>query len=91
MPACTHQNQIKITEPTGDIAGCEACLASGGQWVHLRMCLSCEKVGCCDSSPGRHAAAHAAADGHPLIRSVEPGDDWCWCAIDELYFRLGAA
>ena len=88
MAACSHLDQIVITEPAGAIAGCEECLESGGRWVHLRMCLSCGRIGCCDSSPNRHASAHAAAERHPLFRSVEPGDDWAWCAADEMYFRL---
>ena len=88
MAGCTHLDQALILEPEGEIAGCEDCLAIGGQWVHLRMCMTCGKVGCCDSSPNRHASGHAAAEGHPLFRSVEPGEDWCWCATDETYFRL---
>ena len=63
--------------------GCQECLASGGTWVHLRLCLSCGHVGCCDSSPGRHATAHFRAIGHPVIRSFEPGEDWAWCYLDE--------
>jgi uncharacterized UBP type Zn finger protein len=54
------------------------------------MCLTCGKVGCCDSSPGRHASAHARDEGHPLARSAEPGEDWSWCYVDELMFRLEA-
>ena len=74
--------------PTGDIptarttAGCEECLASGGRWVHLRLCLSCGHVGCCDSSPGKHATAHFNATGHPVIQSFQPGEDWRWCYVD---------
>jgi CPA1 family monovalent cation:H+ antiporter len=64
--------------------GCEDCLAQGGSWVHLRLCLACGKVGCCDSSPGRHASKHAAADGHPVIRSFEPGENWRWCFVHEV-------
>ena len=59
-----------------------------GRWVHLRMCQSCGHIGCCDNSPGRHATAHHAATGHPIIRSAEPGEDWSWCYVDELMFRL---
>ena len=83
MP-CQHQDQIVFTEPQGPIAGCEDCLASGGRWVHLRMCQSCGKIGCCDSSPNRHATSHAHAEGHPILRSVEPGEAWSWCVIDEV-------
>jgi uncharacterized UBP type Zn finger protein len=88
MATCTHLDQALILEPEGEVAGCEDCLRTGGQWVHLRMCLTCGKIGCCDSSPNRHASAHAAAEGHPLIRSVQPGEDWCWCTVDEVYFRV---
>ena len=72
------------------IPGCEDCLKIGGTWVHLRMCHACGHIGCCDNSPNRHATAHFNASGHPLIRSVEPGEDWSWCYVDELMFRLKA-
>jgi hypothetical protein len=64
---------------------CEDCVALGTQWVHLRLCLTCGKVGCCDSSPMRHARAHAAHTVHPIVRSHEPGEDWRWCYIDETF------
>jgi uncharacterized UBP type Zn finger protein len=80
--ACTHLDQIHDVTPTGD--GCEDCLATGGRWVHLRLCMTCGKVGCCDSSPNRHATAHHHDSGHPIIQSYEPGEDWWWCFIDEL-------
>jgi len=64
--------------------GCEECLRDGTTWVHLRLCLTCGHVGCCDSSPGRHASAHHHATGHPVIRSFEPGEAWRWCYVDEL-------
>ena len=83
---CTHTEQIRIVELPAAIAGCEDCLATGGRWVHLRMCMSCGKIGCCDSSPNRHASKHAHADGHPILRSAEPGEDWSWCVIDEVAF-----
>jgi uncharacterized UBP type Zn finger protein len=66
------------------VAGCEGCLASGDGWLHLRICLECGRVGCCDDSPNRHATEHAEATGHPLIRSLEPGEDWVWCYVDEV-------
>ncbi|MDJ0385146.1 UBP-type zinc finger domain-containing protein [Streptomyces sp. G-G2] len=69
-------------EPAG---GCAECLASGGAWVHLRACLLCGHLGCCDSSPGRHAWAHADTSGHALARSAEPGESWAWCYADELF------
>ncbi|HEY7731525.1 MAG TPA: UBP-type zinc finger domain-containing protein [Gaiellaceae bacterium] len=70
------------------LEGCEECLEIGGSWVHLRMCLTCGKVGCCDSSPNRHASAHFKEDGHPLVRSAEPGEDWVWCYVDQLPLSL---
>jgi uncharacterized UBP type Zn finger protein len=87
MP-CAHLDTVEITELPDTIEGCEECLSAGGQWCHLRICLQCGHVGCCDSSPGRHAAAHASSTGHPIMRSVEPGDDWSWCYVDELAMRL---
>jgi uncharacterized UBP type Zn finger protein len=86
--SCTHLDTIEITELPEEVAGCEDCLASGGVWLHLRICLACGHVGCCDDSPGKHASAHAAADDHPLIRSLEPGEEWCWCFIDDLAMRI---
>lgn len=65
--------------------GCEECLRSGMGWVHLRLCLTCGHVGCCDASPGRHARKHAALFGDPIVRSFEPGEDWRWCFVDESY------
>jgi uncharacterized UBP type Zn finger protein len=62
--------------------GCEECLANGGRWVHLRLCTSCGHVGCCDSSPSRHASAHHGGTGHPVVRSFEPGETWRWCYLD---------
>jgi hypothetical protein len=73
---------IRAVEPsTRD--GCEDCLQEGSRWVHLRLCLTCGHVGCCDSSPRRHARAHAARAGHPVIQSFEPGEDWRYCFIDD--------
>ncbi|WP_433619233.1 UBP-type zinc finger domain-containing protein [Dactylosporangium sp. CA-139114] len=68
-------------EPSAD--GCEDCLAVGGRWVHLRLCLTCGHVGCCDSSPSKHATAHFRSSGHPLVQSFEPGEEWAWCYADE--------
>ncbi|HEX2217834.1 MAG TPA: UBP-type zinc finger domain-containing protein [Gemmatimonadales bacterium] len=71
------------SEPHGARAtGCEECLAAGGRWVHLRLCLTCGHVGCCDSSPGKHATGHFHATGHPVIQSFEPGEAWGWCYVD---------
>ncbi|MFJ5229506.1 UBP-type zinc finger domain-containing protein [Kitasatospora sp. NPDC088391] len=85
--ACTHLDGLREVAAHA-VPGCEECLRSGTAWVHLLACLSCGHVGCCDSSPGRHAHRHAhAADGHPLARSLRPGEDWAWCYPDELYLR----
>ena len=64
-------------------SGCEECLATGGRWVHLRLCLTCGHVGCCDSSPGRHATKHFQTAHHPVVQSLEPGETWGWCYVDE--------
>ena len=87
---CTHTDQIELVDLPETIAGCEDCLATGGRWLHLRMCMTCGKIGCCDSSPNRHASKHAAEVDHPVLRSVEPGEEWSWCAIDEFAFILRA-
>ena len=65
--------------------GCEECLVSGSSWLHLRLCLTCGHVGCCDSSPMRHARAHAHTVGHPIVQSMERGEDWRWCYVHENY------
>ena len=85
---CSHTDSITVTELPAEIAGCEDCLASGGWWVHLRMCQSCGQIGCCDSSPNRHASAHARSSRHPIIRSAESGEDWSWCYVDQVAFVL---
>ncbi len=82
---CTHLDQIQV-EPPEQYAGCEECLKTGDSWVHLRLCLTCGKVGCCDDSPNRHATAHNHETHHPIIRSAEPGEEWCYCYPDELAF-----
>jgi len=82
MNPCTHLDQIQDVTPSAD--GCEECLRIGSGWVHLRLCLICGKVGCCDSSPNRHASAHARESGHPTIQSLEPGEDWIYCYIDDV-------
>ena len=89
-PVCTHLDQVQVTERPETISGCEDCLATGGTWVHLRMCQTCGRIGCCDSSLNRHATKHAHAAGHPILRSAERGEDWSWCMIDEVAFVLGA-
>ena len=86
--ACTHLDTIKITELPPAVDGCEECLRMGSPWCHLRICLACGHVGCCDSSPNKHASAHAQAEGHPIIRSIQPGEDWSWCYVDELGMEI---
>ena len=86
MTTCTHLDQIRFTELPDTIAGCEECLRIGSPWVHLRMCMTCGKIGCCDSSPNRHASGHAREEAHPIARSAEPGEDWSWCFVDEVAF-----
>ncbi|HEU4703270.1 MAG TPA: UBP-type zinc finger domain-containing protein [Conexibacter sp.] len=80
---CPHLVAIRPVEPRTP-EGCEECLQIGSPWVHLRLCLTCGHVGCCDSSPNRHASRHAHAIGHPIVQSFEPGEDWRWCYVDEM-------
>ena len=88
MAKCTHTDAVEILDVPDDVAGCEECLALGTRWVHLRMCQTCGHIGCCDNSSGRHATAHHAETGHPIIRSAEPGEQWSWCYVDEVMFVL---
>ncbi len=87
-PACGHLDQVLVTELPESVDGCRSCLEIGTLWVHLRLCLTCGRVGCCDSSPERHASRHAAELEHPIVRSIEPGEDWSWCFPDEVAMRL---
>ena len=80
---CSHLVGATLAEPRG--RGCEECLATGGRWVHLRFCVRCGHIGCCDNSPGRHASGHFPETGHPVMQSFEPGEDWRWCFVDEVY------
>lgn len=80
---CTHNSEISQVTPRTE--GCEECLKTGEQWVTLRMCLKCGHVGCCDSSKHKHATAHFRATGHPMMRSIEPGENWKWCYVDKMY------
>jgi uncharacterized UBP type Zn finger protein len=81
MVSCTHLDQVNSVDPQ-PVDGCAECLATGGRWVHLRECLTCGHVGCCDSSPSRHATAHYRQTGHPIVTSYEPDEDWVWCYPD---------
>jgi uncharacterized UBP type Zn finger protein len=83
---CNHLNQIHSVQPRTP-EGCEECLQAGGRWVHLRLCLTCGHVGCCDSSPGKHATGHFQHTRHPIVRSFEPGEDWGWCYVDQVMFE----
>ena len=79
---CTHLDQINDVKPGA--AGCEECLQMGDTWVHLRECLVCGHVGCCDSSKNRHATKHFHTSEHPLVQSFQPYEDWIWCYVDEV-------
>lgn len=81
---CTHLHEIRDVIPATN--GCVDCLAIGDTWVHLRLCMSCGYVGCCDSSRNKHATAHARSSRHPIIQSYEPGQDWYWCYIERIMF-----
>lgn len=82
---CDHlQSAADLPLPLPDELICEDCVLEGTTPVHLRMCLDCGKVGCCDSSPGLHATAHFRSTGHPVVRSAEPGESWRWCYADQL-------
>ncbi len=85
--SCSHIGEVRRVLPSA--AGCEECLAAGDDWVHLRLCMTCGHVGCCDTSKNRHATAHHHATGHPIVRSLEPGEDWGWCYADELMLKAG--
>jgi uncharacterized UBP type Zn finger protein len=82
-PSCAHAAGTGIVRPRTP-AGCEECLAEGHTWIHLRLCMSCGHVGCCDDSIGKHATAHHGATGHPIVRSWDPGEDWAWCYEDRV-------
>jgi uncharacterized UBP type Zn finger protein len=82
-PTCTHTDQIQGVTPSSQ--GCEDCLKMGGQWVHLRLCMTCGHVGCCDSSPNKHARKHFEQVKHPIVQSFERGEDWMFCFVDNDY------
>jgi hypothetical protein len=87
VQTCAHLGEIRDVSPSAK--GCEDCLREGTHWVHLRECLMCGHVGCCDSSPRRHATAHWNAVGHPIVKSLERGEDWAWCYADDLVLVPG--
>ena len=82
---CDHFAAMRTV--VAESRGCTECEKSGDSWVHLRVCLTCGHVGCCDDSRNRHASHHFHATRHPLIRSFEPGESWGWCYVDELFFE----
>ena len=87
MPArCTHLDSVHTNTPKTN--GCEECLAMGDTWVHLRLCRTCGHVGCCDDSKNRHATKHFGATRHPIMSSLEYGESWSWCYVDELVMEL---
>jgi monovalent cation:H+ antiporter-2, CPA2 family len=79
---CAHLDAVKRVKPSS--SGCEQCLALGDTWVHLRWCRVCGQVGCCDDSKNRHARKHFTKTSHPIITSLQPGEDWSWCFIDDI-------
>ena len=81
---CSHLSEMQHVRPSA--RGCEDCLKIGDQWVHLRECMMCGHIGCCNDSKNKHATKHFHATGHPIMRSFEPGEDWGWCFVDNLYF-----
>ena len=83
---CTHLSSVVTATPNA--SGCQECLALGDTWVHLRLCRTCGHVGCCDDSKNRHATGHFRSTQHPIVTSLEPGEDWSWCYIDEVALEL---
>jgi len=84
---CTHLHTIRTVEPSAQ--GCEECLKTGDEWVHLRLCRTCGHVGCCDESKNKHATRHFHATRHPIIEGWDPPEGWGWCYVDEVMFDLG--
>ena len=85
MITCTHKDQVRKVTPSAK--GCEECLKIGDSWVHLRLCMVCGHVGCCDSSKNKHATKHFHSSRHPIVRSLEPGEAWAWRYVDEEFFE----
>jgi CPA2 family monovalent cation:H+ antiporter-2 len=80
---CSHLDQIHPVSPSA--RGCEECLKLGDTWVHLRICMTCGHVGCCDTSKNKHATKHFSQNAHPIIKSLQPGENWAWCYPDNLF------
>jgi len=85
---CAHLHSVKPVRAHS--SGCEECLALGDAWVHLRLCRTCGHVGCCDDSKNKHATKHFHSTGHPIVTSVEPGEHWSWCYVDEMVLELAS-
>ena len=85
MNGCEHLKEIKSVTPSAD--GCEDCLKTGDEWVHLRLCEICGHVGCCDSSPNKHATKHFHQTTHPIVKSFEKGEDWAYCYVDDMFYE----
>jgi len=86
MTICEHVKNAQNLQPAKRL--CEDCVKTGDRWVHLRICLTCGHVGCCDSSKNKHATKHFHATTHPVVRSIEPGENWGWCYVDETAYDL---
>ena len=84
MDMCEHVANVTRVTPVSE--GCQECLALGDSWFHLRLCLTCGHVGCCDTSKNKHATAHFRATGHPVVQSFQPDEEWVWCYVDDLFF-----
>ncbi|NOT46639.1 MAG: UBP-type zinc finger domain-containing protein [Acidobacteria bacterium] len=85
MNGCKHLDEIRSVTPSAH--GCEECLKTGSEWVHLRLCEICGHVGCCDSSPNTHATKHFEATDHSIVKSFEPGEDWGYCYSDDMFYE----
>ena len=87
MKSCSHLVKVNQNTEAKTPDGCEECLQMGSDWVHLRLCLSCGHVCCCDSSQNKHGTKHSKETGHPVMKSYEPGENWKWCYVDELFMK----
>jgi uncharacterized UBP type Zn finger protein len=86
MHNCQHIDTVQDLQPSHHV--CEDCIKTGDTWVHLRICLTCGHIGCCDTSKNRHATKHFRGTKHPIVRSIEPGEDWGWCYFDNIMYDL---
>lgn len=89
MPdGCNHISEINLNVEPKTPQGCEECLKMGDSWVHLRICMTCGHIGCCDVSKNKHATKHFLETGHPIVKSFEPGEDWFWCYADQVFLKM---